>query len=44
MTFIQAVMRKKSNFESVHRPEIGRRSAPGLIGAKLMVEFLNYFW
>jgi len=30
MTFIQAELRKKQEPESVHRPEIGRRSASGL--------------
>jgi len=30
MTFIQVELRKKQEPESVHRPEIGRRSALGL--------------
>ena len=31
MTFIQAGMRQKQGSQFVHRPENGRRSAPGLM-------------
>ena len=38
MTFIQTVMRKKTEFQYVHHPKNGRRSAQGLFNKLLLSE------